>query len=71
MYETLEGEVVRAHTSSIHGAVFYDLVLQTAEGLRHLRFQDTFLNPPPLAGEWLRVETLLGNVTSVERLSSG
>lgn len=70
MYETLEGQVLQARAVSLHGAMFYDLMLQTPQGLRHLRFQDSFLAPPPLAGEWLRVELLLGNVTRAERLGS-
>lgn len=68
MYETLEGQVIQAQAASIHGAVFYNIILQTAEGLRRLRFQDSFLNPAPQAGENLRLELILGNVNSVERV---
>lgn len=68
MYETLEGQVVQAQPASIHGAVFYDIVLQTAEGTRRLRFQDMFLSSPPQVGERLRLELILGNVNSVERI---
>ncbi|WP_018465720.1 hypothetical protein [Calidithermus timidus] len=68
MHETLEGTILQAQALSIHGAVFYDLLLQTAEGPRRVRCQDTFLSPPPQAGEKLRLELILGNVSSVERL---
>ncbi|MGK0617456.1 hypothetical protein [Meiothermus cerbereus] len=70
MYETLEGTVVHAQVANIHGAVFYDVVLQTPEGRRHLRFQDTFLNPPPREGEHLRLELILGNVNEVRRIAA-
>ncbi|MER3554650.1 MAG: hypothetical protein C4331_09970 [Meiothermus sp.] len=70
MFESLEGEVMQAHAASIHGAVFYDIILQTAEGLRRLRFQDTFLNPAPTVGERLKIDLLLGNVNGVERVGS-
>ncbi|RIH87782.1 hypothetical protein [Calidithermus roseus] len=66
--QTLEGTVLQAQALSIHGAVFYDLLLQTAEGSRRVRFQDTFLSPAPQAGEKLRLELILGNVSSVERV---
>ena len=68
MFESLEGQVVQANAASIHGAVFYDITLQTAEGLRRLRFQDTFLSPAPMVGERLKVDLLLGNVNGVERV---
>ncbi|HEU4740832.1 MAG TPA: hypothetical protein VFS50_04455 [Meiothermus sp.] len=70
MYETLEGRVVQAQAASIHGAVFYDLILQTENGLRRLRFQDTFLSPAPQTGEQLRIELVLGNVNHVERIGT-
>lgn len=70
MYETLEGTVMQAQSVSIHGAIFYDVVLQTPQGLRRLRFQDTFLRPAPQNGERLRLELILGNVNSAERLHS-
>lgn len=69
MYESLQGQVIQAQASSIHGVIFYDVVLQTAEGPRRLRFQDTFLSPAPGMGDYLRVELLLGNVNGVERVS--
>lgn len=69
MFESLQGQVIQAQANSIHGAVFYDVVLQTAEGLRRLRFQDTFLSPAPSMGDYLKVEVLLGNVNGVERVS--
>ncbi len=69
MFESLQGQVIQAQANSIHGAVFYDVVLQTAEGLRRLRFQDTFLSPAPSMGDYLKVELLLGNVNGVERVS--
>ncbi|MDX2007700.1 MAG: hypothetical protein SFU83_20875 [Meiothermus sp.] len=69
MYETLEGQVVAAQVASIHGAVFYDVVVQTSVGGRRLRFQDTFLSPAPKAGEFLRIELILGNVNGVERIA--
>jgi hypothetical protein len=68
MYETLEGQVIAAQVASIHGAVFYDVILQTPEGGRRLRFQDTFLNPAPQVGEVLKLELILGNVNNVERI---
>lgn len=69
MFESLQGQVIQAQANSIHGAVFYDVVLQTAEGLRRLRFQDTFLSPAPSMGDYLKVELLLGNINGVERVS--
>ncbi|MER3444622.1 MAG: hypothetical protein C4333_11095 [Meiothermus sp.] len=68
MHQTLEGAVLQAQAVSIHGAVFYDVVLQTGEGAVRVRFQDTFLSPAPQAGERLRLELILGNVHRVERL---
>lgn len=68
MYETLEGQVMAAQVANIHGAVFYDIIVQTSQGGRRLRFQDTFLNPAPQAGEFLKIDLLLGNVTNVERI---
>ncbi|GIW35710.1 hypothetical protein [Meiothermus sp.] len=68
MYETLEGSVLQARIASIHGAVFYDVVLQTGDTVRRLRFQDTFLNPAPEAGEYLQIELILGNVSNVQRI---
>jgi len=67
MYETIEGKVVESKTASIHGAVFYDIVIQVAEGPRRLRFQDTFLHPAPEVGEYLKLELILGNVSAVQR----
>lgn len=66
--QTLEGTVLQAQAVSIHGAVFYDVVLQTGESAVRVRFQDTFLSPAPQAGENLRLELILGNVSSVERV---
>lgn len=68
MHQTLEGTVMQAQALSIHGAVFYEILLQTAEGPRRVRFQDTFLSPAPRVGEKLRLELILGNVSSVERV---
>lgn len=68
MYETLEGPVLQVQTISIHGAVFYEVVLQTPHAPRRLRFQDTFLRPGPIAGEHLRIELILGNVHDVQRI---
>lgn len=68
MYETLEGSVLHAEAVSIHGAIFYDLVLQTQGTVRQLRFQDTFLNPAPKRGECLQVVLILGNVHEVQRV---
>jgi hypothetical protein len=69
MYETLEGSVLHAEAVSIHGAIFYDLVLQTQNAVRKLRFQDTFLSPAPKQGECLQVVLILGNVHEVKRIS--
>ncbi|MBF6593524.1 MAG: hypothetical protein IVW51_03630 [Thermaceae bacterium] len=69
MFESLEGEVVQSQAASIHGAVFYDIVLKTAEGLRRLRFQDSFLSTAPKVGERLKIDLLLGNVNGVERMN--
>ncbi|GEM83290.1 MAG: hypothetical protein KatS3mg074_147 [Meiothermus sp.] len=68
MYETLEGSVLQAQIASIHGAVFYDVVLQAGDTVRRLRFQDTFLNPAPEPGEYLKIELILGNVSNVQRI---
>lgn len=68
VYETLEGSVLQARIVSIHGAVFYDVVLQTGDTARQLRFQDTFLNPAPEPGEYLKIELVLGNVINVQRI---
>jgi len=70
MYETLEGSVLQAQATNIHGVVFYDVVLQTHQAIRRLRFQDTFLSPAPTVGEYLRVELILGNVHDVRRIST-
>ncbi|MCL4454505.1 MAG: hypothetical protein M1157_02550 [Deinococcus sp.] len=67
MLQTLEATVLQAQAVSIHGAVFYDLLLKTPDGPRRLRFQDTFLSPEPKIGDKLRFELVLGNVTNVER----
>ena len=69
MYETLQGQVIQAQTHSIHGAIFYEIILQTSDGLRRLRFQDTFLSPAPSTGDHLKVELILSNVSGVERVS--
>ncbi len=68
MYETLEGSVLQSQVASIHGAIFYDVVLQTGDTTRWLRFQDTFLNPAPKLGEYLKIELILGNVSEVRRI---
>ncbi len=68
MCETLEGTVLQARIASIHGAVFYNVVLQTGHTARQLRFQDTFLNPAPEPGEYLKIELILGNVSDVQRI---
>ncbi len=68
MYETLEGPVLQVEVASIHGVVFYDVVLKTEDAVRGLRFQDTFLQPAPQTGEYLKVELILGNVSSVQRI---
>ncbi|WP_299433396.1 hypothetical protein [uncultured Meiothermus sp.] len=68
MYETLEGSVLQSQITSIHGVVFYEVVLQTGAAARRLRFQDTFLNPAPRAGEYLKIELILGNVSEVRRI---
>ncbi|MBO1435689.1 hypothetical protein [Meiothermus sp. CFH 77666] len=68
MYETLVGSVLQVQTASIHGVVFYDVVLQTDSSAIRVRFQDTFLNPAPKPGEYLKVELILGNVSDVQRI---
>lgn len=55
---------------SIHGAVFYDVVLLVGSTARRVRFQDTFLHPAPKPGEYLRLELILGNVSDVQRILS-
>ncbi|WP_122959142.1 hypothetical protein, partial [Meiothermus taiwanensis] len=66
---TLEGSVLQVQAISIHGAVFYEVVLQTPQAVRRLRFQDTFLHPGPTTGEHLRIELILGNVHNVQRIA--
>jgi hypothetical protein len=70
VYETLEGSVLQYQFVSIHGAVFYDVVLQIGNTSRRLRIQDNFLNPEPRVGEYLKIELILGNVSNVQRIAA-
>lgn len=65
MYQTYTGTLEAIEVQAIHGLNFYTLTLKSAEGMRRIRVQDTFIPKTLKVGDAIEIDVLLGNVTEI------